>query len=89
LGEKKLVGSGVRRVHQDGILMLDKHLSVIDSTHKIEIMQNRVKRLLFEEERARKLSLLAKMKADKMLEARDRHQRELVDKFRYYEHRMS
>jgi hypothetical protein len=37
-------------------------------------MQNRVRRLLFEEERARKLSSLAKAKADKMLEARNRHQ---------------
>lgn len=68
--------------------MLDKHLSVKDSSHKIEIMQNRVKRLLFEEERARKLSTLAKMKAEKMLEARDRHQKELFDKFRYYDNRM-
>jgi hypothetical protein len=33
-------------------------------------MQNRVKRLLFEEERARKLESMAKNKADKMLEAR-------------------
>ena len=38
-------------------------------------MQNRVKRLLFEEERSRKLASLAKIKADKMLEARDRHQK--------------
>ena len=38
-------------------------------------MQNRVKRLLFEEERARKLESMAKNKADKMLEARDRHQK--------------
>ena len=37
-------------------------------------MQNRVRRLIFEEERARKLSSLAKVKADKMLEARTRHQ---------------
>ena len=37
------------------------------------IMENRVKRLMFEEARARKLSQMAKSKADKMLEARDRH----------------
>lgn len=47
--------------------MLDRHYDVKDSTFKIEIMQNRVKRLLFEEERARKLESLAKSKADKML----------------------
>jgi hypothetical protein len=40
-------------------------------------MQNRVKRLLFEEDRARRLSQMAKDKADKMLEARDRHQKVL------------
>jgi hypothetical protein len=39
----------------------------------MELMENRVKRLLFEEERSRKLSELARIKADKMLEARDRH----------------
>jgi hypothetical protein len=43
-------------------------------------MQNRVKRLLFEEERARKLESLAKSKADKMLEARDRHQKVTIIK---------
>jgi hypothetical protein len=42
-------------------------------------MQNRVKRLLFEEERARKLASLAKTKADKMLEARDRHQKVTIE----------
>ena len=41
-------------------------------------MQNRVKRLLFEEERARKLESLAKNKADRMLEARDRHQKVII-----------
>lgn len=62
-------------------------------------MQNRVKRLLFEEERARKLESLAKNKADKMLEARDRHQKviiihslrfikELFEKFRFYDSRI-
>ena len=54
----------------------------------MDIMQNRVKRLLFEEERARRLSQLAKVKADKMLEARDRHQKELYDKFRFYDMKM-
>ena len=41
-------------------------------------MQNRVKRLLFEEERARTLESLAKNKADRMLEARDRHQKVII-----------
>ncbi len=34
---------------------------------KLETMENRIKRLVFEEERARKLSEMAKYKADKML----------------------
>lgn len=33
----------------------------------MSIMENRIKRLVFEEERAKKLSDLAKVKADKML----------------------
>lgn len=73
----RIVSGGYRRVHQDGVMMLDRHYEMKDSTFKIEIMQNRVKRLLFEEERARKLESLAKNKADRMLEARDRHQKEL------------
>jgi len=36
-------------------------------------MQNRVRKLMQEEERAQKLSQIAKLKADKMLDARDRH----------------
>jgi len=52
------------------------------------IMENRIKRLLFEEERARKLQSLAKFKADKMLEARERHHKEVEDKFRYYDEKM-
>ena len=40
----------------------------------MNVMENRIKRLAFEEERALKLANLAKYKADKMLEARQRHQ---------------
>jgi len=39
--------------------MLDQNLSLKDSDQKIAIMQSRVKRLLFEEQRARKLSQVA------------------------------
>lgn len=38
LGNNALLGTGSRRVHQDGIVMLDKHLSMKDSNQKIEIM---------------------------------------------------
>lgn len=54
--------------------MLDQHLTMRDGTKKVDIMENRIKRLLFEEERARKLADMAKSKADQMLQARSRHQ---------------
>ena len=41
------------------------------------ILENRVRRLLFEEERAEKLTHLARIKAEKMLEARERHHKVL------------
>ena len=56
---RALLGTGTRRVHGDGIVMLDQNLSLKDSDQKIAIMQSRVKRLLFEEQRARKLSQVA------------------------------
>lgn len=31
----KMLGAGYRRVHNDGILMLDKHLHMKDSTNKV------------------------------------------------------
>eukprot|EP00347_Sterkiella_histriomuscorum_P006729 403351658 len=45
------------------------------------MLENRIKRLFFEDERAKKLSALANEKAEKLLKARDRHQRELEKKF--------
>lgn len=61
--------------------MLDTHLNMQDNSNKVlflmtvqlNIMENRIKRLLFEEERARKLADMAKSKADLMLQARGRH----------------
>lgn len=41
---------------------------------QLSIMENRIKRLAFEEERSRKLADLASDKATKMLQARQRHQ---------------
>jgi hypothetical protein len=34
-GVGKVMSGGYRRVHQDGILMLDKHLHMKDSTQKV------------------------------------------------------
>ena len=38
-------------------------------------MENRIRRLAFEQERANKLTDIATTKAEKLLEARDRHQK--------------
>ena len=44
------------------------------------MLENRIKRLVFEEQRAKKLTDIANEKAEKLLKARDRHQKELEDK---------
>jgi len=43
-------------------------------------LENRIKRLVFEESRAKKLTEIANEKAEKLLKARDRHQGELEAK---------
>ena len=48
-------------------------------------MENRVKRLQYEEERAQKVSTLAEERAEKMIAARNRHYYDLVGKKNYYE----
>ena len=42
-------------------------------------MENRIKRLVYEEQRAKNLTDIANEKAEKLLKARDRHQKELED----------
>mmetsp|Transcript_6216 Transcript_6216/g.4689 ORF Transcript_6216/g.4689 Transcript_6216/m.4689 type:complete len:94 (+) Transcript_6216:275-556(+) len=79
---------GKRRIHEDGELGYSFKLNHKDAKIKAEIMENRIRRLLFEEERAKKLSEVAKMKAEKMLEARLRHQREVDEKLRMYEEKL-
>lgn len=53
--------------------MLESAMETTDATRKRQLMENRVRRLLFEEERANKLNALAKQKAAKMIAARERH----------------
>ena len=43
-------------------------------------LENRIKRLVFEEQRAKKLTDTANEKAEKLLKARDRHAKEIEDK---------
>jgi len=44
------------------------------------MLENRIKRLVYEEQRAKKLTDIANEKADKLLKARDRHQKQLEDR---------
>ena len=48
-------------------------------------MENRIRRLAFEQERAQKLTDIATNKAEKLLEARERHQKKIEDKLRLRE----
>ena len=50
-------------------------------------MENRIRRLAFEQQRAQKLTDIATEKAGKLLDARDRHVRQIEDKFKMYEQR--
>ena len=47
-------------------------------------MENRIKRLQFEEERSKKLEQTANERAEKMLDARKRHFDQLVEKKNHY-----
>lgn len=61
--------------------MLDQKKSFFDSKQNLSMLENRIKRLAFEDERAKKLTVLANEKADKLLKARDRHQKDIENKF--------
>ena len=43
---------GKRRVHTEGLKMLDQHYSTKEEQMKLQSMENRIKRLEFEETRA-------------------------------------
>lgn len=43
---------GRRRVHNDGMMMLDNHYNMRETEQKAQIMENRLKRLEAEEARA-------------------------------------
>ena len=60
--------------------MLEARYLFKDSQQKANALENRIKRLVFEEGRAKKLTDIANEKAEKLLKARDRHQKEVEDK---------
>ena len=64
-----------RRAMREGIDMLEARLVQKDKAAKANLLENRIKRLVFEEQRAKKLTEIANEKAEKLLKARDRHQK--------------
>ena len=82
----QLVGgrTGKRRVHDDGLTMLNEHYAFNREKQKLQQMENRVKRLQFEENRARKMSELAQEKAENLIHARNRHFMDLITKKNFY-----
>ena len=61
---------------------LEARLLQKDKANKANLLENRIKRLVFEEQRAKKLTEIANEKAEKLLKARDRHQKQLEEKLR-------
>jgi hypothetical protein len=70
-------GSGSRKVIREGIDMLGVKILQNTSTTKATALESRIKRLVFEEQRAKKLTDIATEKAEKLLKARERHHKEL------------
>ena len=66
-------GMAGRKAVKEGLQMLEARYLQRDSLHKQGQMENRIKRLVFEEQRAKKLTDIANEKAEKLLKARDRH----------------
>ena len=64
---------GARKAIREGLDMLDAKFVQKDSVQKANMLENRIKRLVFEEQRAKKLTDIANEKAEKLLKARDRH----------------
>jgi len=62
-----------RQAMREGIDMLEARLLQKDKATKANLLENRIKRLVFEEQRAKKLTEIANEKAEKLLKARDRH----------------
>jgi len=69
-----------RKAIREGIDMLEAKYMQKDSQLKSNALEARIKRLVFEEQRAKKLTDIATEKAEKLLKARERHERELHEK---------
>mmetsp|Transcript_13590 Transcript_13590/g.18599 ORF Transcript_13590/g.18599 Transcript_13590/m.18599 type:complete len:186 (-) Transcript_13590:705-1262(-) len=75
---------GKRRVHAEGLKMLDQHYQRIEEEMKMQTMENRIRRLEFEEKRAQKMEETANKRADSMIDARKRHFEDLLVKKNHY-----
>ena len=75
---------GKRRVHTEGLKMLENHYQMSEEKLKMQSMENRIRRLEFEEQRARKMERLANERASNMIDARKRHFEDLLLKKNYY-----
>jgi hypothetical protein len=69
--------TGGRKAIKEGLDMLEAKYLQKDVALKASALEARIKRLVFEENRAKKLTDIANEKAEKLLKARDRHQREV------------
>ena len=73
-------GKHNRKAIKDGLEMLETKILEEENRKKVLALETRIKRLAFEESRAKKLTDIATEKAEKLLAARERHQKELEDK---------
>ena len=55
--------------------MHDQQMLLHDQIRKNQALENRIRRLAYEQQRAQKLTDIATEKAGKLLDARDRHQK--------------
>ena len=64
--------------------MLDNHYEVLEERTKLQSMENRLKRLEFEDHRAKKMENLANQRLSSQMEARNRHFEDMVLKKNFY-----
>jgi len=77
--------SGNRRINEDGLRMLRNNLAIKEKEMKSVILENRIRRLESEEQRALKNKRKAEQKAELMMQARQRHHTDLMEKLKRYE----
>ena len=65
-------------MHDEGLSMLENKYVVMEEKMKMQSLENRVKRLEFEDERCRKMEASANIKAEKMIENRRRHYEDML-----------